>query len=48
VRTDDPLPARGDRSACGWISDFDSVHYDSTFTATVSADGMSYTGVAIY
>jgi hypothetical protein len=31
-----------------WISDFDGIHYDSSFTATVSADGMSYTGVAIY
>jgi hypothetical protein len=31
-----------------WISDFDGTSYDKTFTSTISADGMSYTGVATY
>jgi hypothetical protein len=32
----------------GWLSDFDGVSYAKSFTATVSANGMSYTAVATY
>lgn len=31
-----------------WLSDYDPSNLDTTFTATVSADGMSYTAVATY
>jgi hypothetical protein len=31
-----------------WLSDFNGTSLDQTFTATVSADGMSYTAVATY
>jgi len=31
----------------GWYSDFDGT-YTTNISGTVSADGMSYTGVAIY
>jgi hypothetical protein len=31
-----------------WISDFDGQSYSQNFSATVSADGMSYSAVANY
>jgi hypothetical protein len=32
----------------GWISDIDHATYATSFSGTVSADGMSYTAVATY
>lgn len=41
------LGLAGVSSTVGWISDFDHTTY-GTFTYTVSADGLSYTGHATY